>query len=88
MSAVASFCASTATSMPVEKLLSAGRPSQFAYCTYLSSACCVRLSSSCTSAIPLKFPESITATEQNTTPLKCPGNIRRSVRSAWRPRPP
>ena len=85
---VASFSASTATSMPVENVLSAGSPSQAAYRTYLSSACWVRLSSSCTSAMPLKLPESMTATEQKTTPLKCPGNMRSSVSSAWRPRPP
>ena len=49
---------------------------------------CVRFSSSWTSPMPLKLPESTTATEQNTTPLKCPGNMRSSVSSAWRPRPP
>ena len=88
MSSVAIVSASTATSMPVENVLSAGMPSHAAYCTYLSSAYFVRRSSSCTSPMPLNTPESITATEQKTTPLKCPGNIRRSVRSACRPRPP
>ena len=48
----------------------------------------VRSMSASTSSSPLNAPVSTTAMLTKTTPLKCPGNIRRHVSSAWRPSPP